>query len=143
MIGPDTRLPGIWRYVSGGLLAAALAAASNLVWRAWFTPLTGYEVPEHLGVLPVVLASVLSVLLAAGIYLLLSRALTIATPLYILGSLAVAAATCVAPLAPVLPDGAPVPEGFPLLAIPMHMLAGVMAAFVVPWIVLRSPPLRA
>ena len=78
----------------------------------------------------------LSVLLAAGVYLLLSRGFTIATPLYVIGCIATAVTTCVAPFTPVLPDGMPVPSGFPLLTVPMHLMAGVIAAAVVPVIVL-------
>ena len=76
-----------------------------------------------------------SVLLAAGIYLLLARALRIATPLYVIGTLAVAGVTTVAPLAPVMPDGRATPETFPALAIPMHLWAGVCAAVIVPLVV--------
>jgi hypothetical protein len=125
-----------WRYVVGGLVAAACAAAANLVWRGMFPGLTGYTVPQLIDPTSVVLATVLSVLLAAGVYLLLSRGFIIATPLYVVGCLATAIATCVAPFTPVLPDGMPVPAGFPLLTIPMHMMAGVIAATVVPIVVL-------
>jgi hypothetical protein len=80
-------------------------------------------------------ATAASVLLAAGIYLLLSRALVIATPLYVIGSLAVAAATMIAPLAPVMPDGTAPPDAFPQFAMPMHLWAGIAAATVVPLVV--------
>jgi hypothetical protein len=124
-----------WRYVVGGLVAAAGAAAANLAWRDAYPGLTGYPVPALIDPASVTLASSLSVLLAAGVYLLLSRGFTIATPLYVFGCLTTAAVTCVAPLTPVLPDGMPVPPGFPLLTIPMHLIAGVMAAVVVPSLV--------
>ena len=127
------------RFVVGGILAAALAAGGNLAWRAAYTSVTGNAVPDLLGVTEVVTASTLSVLLAAGIYLLLARGLTIATPLYIVGCLITAAASCVAPLTPVLPDGSPPPPWFPLVAMPMHLFAGLMAAVVVPLVVLRNP----
>lgn len=124
-----------WRYALGGLLAAALAAAGNLAWRSAFASTTGQPVPDLVGTGPVVLASVLSVLLAAGIYLLLSRGFTIATPLYVLGCLMTAGASCVAAFVPVMPDGSPTPPGFPQLTIPMHLFAGLMAAVVVPLVV--------
>ncbi len=98
--------------------------------------MTGYPVPPLIDPTSVVVASVLSVLLAAGVYLLLSRGMAIATPLYVVGCLVTAAASCMATLTPVLPDGMPVPPGFPLLTIPMHLIAGVMAAVVVPLVVL-------
>jgi len=116
-------------------VAAALAAAANLGWRAAFPSLTGQPVPQAIDAVSVGIASVLPVLLAAGIYLLLARGFAIATPLYILGSIAVAAASCVATLTPTLPDGAPAPSSFPTLTIPMHLMAGVAAAFVTPLIV--------
>ena len=96
----------------------------------------GYPVPELIGTDPVVLATSLAVLLAAGIYLLLARGLTIATPLYVIGCLVTAAASCVAALTPVMPDGTPTPPGFPELTIPMHLFAGLVAAVVVPIVVL-------
>lgn len=125
-----------WRFLIGGMLAAALAAAGNLAWRDAFPSMTGHPVPELIDATSVVLASTLSVLLAAGIYLLLARGLTIATPLYVLGCLVTAAASCVATLTPVLPDGSPAPASFPQLTMPMHMWAGAMAAFVVPVVAL-------
>jgi hypothetical protein len=125
-----------WRYVLGGVVAAAGAAAANLAWRRAYPSMTGYPLPPIIDPTSVVVASVLSVLLAAGVYLLLSRGMTIATPLYVVGCLVTAAASCMAPLTPVMPDGSPVPPGFPLLTIPMHLIAGVMAAVVVPLVVL-------
>jgi len=125
-----------WRYVLGGVVAAACAAAANLAWRRAYPSMTGYPLPPIIDPTSVVVASVLSVLLAAGVYLLLSRGMTIATPLYVVGCLVTAAASCMAPLTPVMPDGSPVPPGFPLLTIPMHLIAGVMAAVVVPLVVL-------
>jgi hypothetical protein len=129
--------PSAWRYVGGGVLAAMLAAAGNLSWRAVAPGVTGYAVPAVLDPLSVSVASVGSVLLAAGIYLLLSRALVIATPLYMAGCVIVAAASSVAALVPVMPDGSPAPAGLAPIAIPMHMLAGVVAALVVPAVVRR------
>ncbi len=126
----------VWRYAFGGLVAAAGAAAANLAWRDAYPSVTGFVVPPVIDPTSVVTASSLSVLLAAGIYLLLSRGLGIATPLYILGSLLTAAASCVATLTPVMPDGSPTPPGFTQLTMPMHIIAGVMAAFVVPLVVL-------
>lgn len=125
-----------WRYVVGGMVAAALAAAINLSWRNAYPGLTGYTVPTAIDPASVAIATILSILLAASVYLLLSRAFVIATPLYVMGCLATAVTTCIAPFTPILPDGMPVPPGFPLLAIPMHLIAGVMAAVVVPIVVL-------
>ena len=127
-----------WRFAAGGVLAAAVAAAGNLAWRAGFPSMTGLAVPDLIDTGSVVLASSLSVLLAAGIYLLLARGLTIATPLYIVGCLITAAASCVAPLTPVMPDGSPTPPGFATLTIPMHLFAGLAAAVVVPIVTLAG-----
>jgi hypothetical protein len=126
----------VWRYLLGGMVAAAGAAVANLAWRRMYPVMTGYPVPALIDAGSVVMASALSVLLAAGVYLLLSRGMTIATPLYIVGCLITAAASCMAPLTPVMPDGSPAPPGFPLLTIPMHLIAGAMAAVVVPLVVL-------
>lgn len=125
-----------WWFVLGGVLAAALAVAGNLAWRAAFPATYGTPVPAAIDETSVVTATALSVLLAAGIYLLLARGLRIATPLYIVGSIVTAAATCVATYTPVLPDGMPAPPTFPHLAIPMHMIAGLSAAIVVPLVVM-------
>lgn len=124
-----------WRYALGGMVAAALAAAINLAWRNAYPGLTGNSVPVSIDPTSVEIATVLAVWLAAGVYLLLSRAFVIATPLYVLGCLATAVTTCIAPFTPVLPDGMPAPPGFPLLAIPMHLMAGVVAAVVIPIVV--------
>ena len=125
-----------WRYVVGGMVASAIAATINLAWRNAYPGLTGYTVPAAIDPVSVAVATVLSIWLAAGVYLLLSRGFVIATPLYVIGCVATAATTCIAPFTPVLPDGMPVPPGFPLLTIPMHLIAGLMAAVVVPLVVL-------
>ena len=132
-----------WRYVVGGMVASACAAAINLAWRDAYPGLTGYTVPALIDPVSVVIATVLSIWLAAGVYLLLSRGFVIATPLYVVGCLATAATTCIAPFTPVLPDGMPVPPGFPLLTVPMHLIAGVVAAAVVPVVVLFGVRRRA
>ena len=125
-----------WRFALGGVLAAVVAAAGNLAWRSAYPGVTGYPIPAAIDPSSVTTASTLSVLLAAGIYLLLARGLTIATPLYIVGSLVTAAASCVAALTPVLPDGSPTPQGFVQLTMPMHMFAGLAAAVIVPIVAL-------
>lgn len=127
--------PSVWRYGWGGGLAAAVAVAGNLWWHTAFTRMTGLPRPDVISPEEIVGATAASVLLAAGIYLLLSRALVIATPLYVIGSLAVAAATMIAPLAPVMPDGTAPPDAFPQFAMPMHLWAGIAAATVVPLVV--------
>ncbi len=129
-----------WRFAVGGVLAAVVAAAGNLAWRSAYPGLTGYPIPAAIDPSSVTTASTLSVLLAAGIYLLLARGMTIATPLYIVGSLVTAAASCVATLTPVLPDGSPTPPGFAQLTMPMHMFAGLAAAVVVPIVALVGVP---
>lgn len=121
-----------WRFVWGGGLAALVATLGNLWWFGAFSRMTGQPRPEVITPTAIAFATIASVLLAAGIYLLLARALRIATPLYIVGALAVAGVSMMAPLVPVLPDGRPVPDGFPLLAIPMHAWAGICAAVVIP-----------
>lgn len=132
-----------WWFVLGGALAAAVAVAGNLAWRAAFPATFGEPVPAAIDTASVTTATALSVLLAAGIYLLLARGLRIATPLYVAGSIVTAAASCVATFTPVLPDGLPAPASFPHLAIPMHMIAGLSAAFIVPIVVLVGARLTA
>jgi hypothetical protein len=56
----------------------------------------------------------------------------------VFGCLLTAAVSCIAPFTPVLPDGSPVPPGFPLLTVPMHVIAGLMAAIVIPIVVLAG-----
>lgn len=125
-----------WRFALGGVVAAAAAVAANLAWRGAFPSVTGYALPPAIDTPSVVIASASSVLLGAGVYLLLSRAFAIATPLYVMGSLAAAGTSCIVAFAPVLPDGTAPPPGFPVLTIPMHVIAGVMAAVVVPAVTL-------
>jgi hypothetical protein len=132
-----------WWFAAGGVLAAAVAVAGNLAWRAAFPSTFGEPVPDAIDSASVTTATALSVLLAAGIYLLLARGLRIATPLYIVGSIVTAAASCVATFTPFLPDGRPAPASFPTLAIPMHMIAGLSAAIVVPIVVLVGARLTA
>lgn len=127
--------PSIWRFVWGGVLAAVVAVAGNLWWHTAFARLTGHVRPGIITPEAIVGATAAAVLLAAGIYLLLSRAFSIATPLHVLGSLAVAAASAVAPLTPVMPDGTATPEHFALLAIPMHIWAGIAAGVIIPLVV--------
>lgn len=125
-----------WWFAWGGMLAAAVAVAGNLAWRAAFPATFGEPVPDAIDATSVTTATALSVLLAAGVYLLLARGLRIATPLFIVGAIVTAAASCVATFTPFLPDGLPAPASFPHLAIPMHMIAGLSAAIVVPLVVM-------
>ena len=147
MIEPDARGTGgtlrtraaaapVWRYLLGGVVAAVAAVATNLAWRGAYAASSGQPLPDAVSEPAVTVATASAVLLAAAVYLLLSRALTIATPLYMLGCVLAAGVSCIAPFAPFMPDGAPPPPDFPQLAVPMHVAAGLLAASIVPLVVL-------
>ena len=125
-----------WRYLLGGVVAAAVAVVTNVAWRGAYAASRVQPLPDAVSEPAVTIATASAILLGAGVYLLISRSFTIATPLYVLGCVLTAGVSCIAAFAPFMPDGAPAPPDFPQLAIPMHVAAGLIAAGLVPLVVL-------
>ena len=88
--------------------------------------------------LSVTLASAIGVVLGGITYFLLSRLTNKYSIAYMVIGIAATALSLIAPLQPILPDGSTAPEGFFALILPMHLLAGATAVFVIPWYVKRS-----
>jgi hypothetical protein len=91
----------------------------------------------------VLVATMLPILLAGVVYYLLYSATSRHHRiLFIIGCIAVIILTLFGgPLSPVLPDGSPSTRDFQVLTIPMHCVAGFMAAFMIPaWNHLNDGP---
>lgn len=90
----------------------------------------------------VLVATMLPILLSGVIYYFLYSATRYHRTLFVVGCVLVVVLTLIGgPLSPVLPDGSPSTRDFQVLTIPMHCVAGFMAAFVIPvWNHLNESP---
>lgn len=121
----------------GTLITAAISAVANNVYGGLFTALTGNAI-ELVGPVSITLASIIPTLVAGVAYFVLQRfAGNRANVIYLIGTLGFTLLSCLGPLGGQLPDGSAMPVFFPALTLPMHLIAGGLAAFALPRFVNR------
>lgn len=134
---PATR-PALLKILTAALIAGLGAAVLNNVYSAAFTAVTGNSL-EVIGPISITLASLIPMLVAGVAYSVLVRFVPgRANLIFLAGSLLLAALSLAAPLTMgQLPDGSTPPAFFPALTLPMHIIAGLIAAFGLPRLVNR------
>ncbi|SIO49988.1 hypothetical protein [Chitinophaga niabensis] len=113
------------------LITASIAAIINLVWFYINTAKNGNPWAEIIGVMPILVMSFSTILAGSLVYWLLRKrewlfktGAVIVTILSVMGH-------------PTLKDGSAVPPAFRVMDIPMHFVAGLLCAFLVPFIAKR------
>lgn len=134
------RAAGLSRYVKAGLLAAGVSAIINVITYLIMINAGGYGW-ELMIVASVMVASLIPSLLGAAALFGLTRFTDYARSIYSLGVIALILVSVLPHLgigpAP-SPALAALPEGFDLMTIPLHVTAGLVAIFVIPWLVVRG-----
>jgi hypothetical protein len=127
----------IREYLTGGLVAGVAAAIINNMYSFAYSAVTGFSIPQVITFVSITGASIVPLVIGSLVYFGLSRFTAKATAIYSCAAIVLALASCLAPLGATLPDGTPTPAGFAGLTIPMHIGAGICAAFVTPRFVRR------
>lgn len=132
----STHLP-INKIAIGTLITAAVSATANNVYGGLFTAFTGNSF-ELIGPVSITLASIIPTLVAGLAYFILQRfANSRANLIYLIGTLGFTLLSLAGPLGNQLPDGSVPPAFFAALTLPMHVIAGGLAAFALPYFTQR------
>jgi len=125
------RLP-ISKYLIAGLLAGLIAAVVNNIYHLSYSAITGVEFKVVVNVLTVTLASVIPLVLAGLVYQALDNNTNKATVIFVIMTIFLTICSMGSMAVPVFPNREEVPEGFYGLTLPMHFIAGGIAAVVIP-----------
>jgi hypothetical protein len=130
--------PSLVKILTAALIAGLGAAVLNNVYGAAFTAATGNSL-ELIGPVSITLASLIPMLVAGVAYYVLARFVpSRANLIFVAGSLLLAALSLAGPLTiGQLPDGSTTPAFFLALTLPMHVIAGLVAALGLPRLVNR------
>lgn len=123
-----TSKPGFMGYLIGGVVAGIVAAILNNLWNLIYPAIGGVSVPDVINVGSVTLMSIMPLLIAAVGYFVLSRFMDNATPIFQGATIVLALLSLFGTFNPPMP----VPDGFAGLSAPMHIIAGLVGAFVIP-----------
>ena len=128
--------PLISRFLLGGLIAGVAAAILNNIWLLVYPLTTGNEVPEIINIGSVTTSSILGLLVGGFVYFLLHRLTKKGTFIFISAGVVFTFLSIMGPINMTeLPDGNAAPEGFTLLTIPMHLIAGLASVIITPkWV---------
>tara|TARA_B110000046_G_C12983945_1_gene394706 strand:- start:162 stop:587 length:426 start_codon:yes stop_codon:yes gene_type:complete len=128
--------PLISRFLLGGLIAGVAAAILNNIWLLVYPLTTGNEVPEIINIGSVTASSILGLLVGGFVYFLLHRLTKKGTFIFISAGVVFTFLSIMGPINMTeLPDGNAAPEGFTLLTIPMHLIAGLASVIITPkWV---------
>lgn len=120
--------PGFMGYLIGGVVAGVITAILNNLWNFIYPAIGGVSVPEVINVGSVTLMSIMPLLIAAVGYFILSRFMDNATPIFQGATIVLALLSLFGTFNPPMP----VPDGFAGLSGPMHVIAGLVGAIVIP-----------
>ena len=120
--------PGFMGYLIGGVVAGVITAILNNLWNFLYPVIGGVSVPEVINAGSITLMSIAPLLIAAVGYFVLSRFTANATPIFQGITILLALLSLFSTFNPPIP----VPDGFAGLSGPMHIIAGLVGAFVIP-----------
>ena len=116
--------------VKAWLITASTVAAINLLWFYANTAKSGNPWSDVIGLVPIIVMSFASNLIGALVYWLMSFFLSKAHIYFAIGAVILATLSIMGH--PKLSDGSIVPPEFRFIDIPMHFVAGLLCAFLLP-----------
>ncbi|WPP52598.1 hypothetical protein [Catalinimonas niigatensis] len=119
-------------YLIAGVVAGVLAAIINNIYHLTYSGVTGVEVPQVINVLTVSFASLIPLVLASLAYYFLAENTKQPTVIFVIMTIFLTICSMGMMAVPVFPNRDAVPEGFYGLALPMHFIAGGIAAIFIP-----------
>jgi hypothetical protein len=114
-----------------GLMAGVAAAIINAAYYLVYGALTARQYAET-GAFGIALSSIIPPLLGAASALVLSRFTRRAGTVFAVVTLGITAASLLPGLSSTLPDGTPKPACFDGLVLPMHVVVGALAGWLIP-----------
>ena len=127
----ENQKPTLIDALRGGLISGVIAAVINGVWNLAAQPLLNIQVPL-IGLVQTTMASILPMLFGGILFFLLAKFTGKGKMTFVVISAVFTIVSLYGTVQPVLPDGTPAPDGFTLLTMPMHLIAGAVAIWGIP-----------
>ncbi|MEI7905850.1 MAG: hypothetical protein WCI84_00685 [Bacteroidota bacterium] len=125
----------VTKYLYSGIIAGSVAAVLNNLYNSMYSSLTSFAIASVINPISISLGSVIPMIVAAVVYFGLVKITTKALLVFVIGTALFSLLSIAGPLASQLPDGSPTPHGFAALTIPMHIISGFCAIFIIPRVV--------
>jgi len=113
------------------LIAIIISIVLNNLWYLILTKGAGYE-GGPVNFLSITMGSTVPLVIAALIFFGLSKLTAKYRTIYLVGAIILTLLSLYGSFQPQLPDGSPTPAGFALLTVPMHLIAGTIAIYLIP-----------
>ena len=124
--------PTFTQALKGAIISAAIAVVVNHIWNQIATNALHAQGVPGPWLIMVTVSSIVPLLLAGVVYFLLEKYTGIGAKIFAGLAVVLTVLSVYGNFQPTLPDGTPTPEGFALLTVPMHFVAGLIAAFGIP-----------
>lgn len=124
--------PTITQALKGAAISAVIALLLNHVWNQIAGNFLNATPPAGPWLAMLSFSSVFPLLLAGVVYFLLEKYTQKGALIFTILSVVLTVLSLFSVFQPVMPDGTPTPQNFALLAAPMHLIAGLTAAFGIP-----------
>lgn len=129
--------------ILAGVVSGVVSAILNNLYSLAHSAVTGFSIPNVIHIGSISGASVVTALVAGLAFFVLAKFIVKNAPkkrdlVYQIGAIGFALLSVVGSFGPTLPDGTPAPPQFAMLSAPMHVIAGVVAAFVIPKVATRG-----
>ncbi len=122
----EIQKPTLVQALKGGLISGVIAAIANGIWNLIAQSGLGIQVPL-IGIKQTTFASIIPLLLGALLFFLLVKFTAKGSQIFTIIAVVFTILSLYGTVQPMLPDGSPTPEGFALLTMPMHFIAGGVA----------------
>lgn len=119
-------------FIKAGLQTGFLLAVVNLIWYLFSVKLLFIEAPERISIFSVVTFSIaISLILSLALYFIFPR---IKKPVLVFRGVCfiLSLVSLILPLRLTLPDGAPLPDRYNVLVLPLYILAGIITGYFIP-----------
>lgn len=126
----ENQTPTFVQSLKAGAITGVASAVLNIIWNMVAQSLGSVPPPDF--TMAVIMASIVPLLLGSVVYFLLVKYTAKGKLIFWIVGGAFLLFSFGGPMQPQLPDGSPTPEGFALLTIPMHAIAGLLALWGIP-----------
>ncbi|MES2620641.1 MAG: DUF6069 family protein [Bacteroidota bacterium] len=124
--------PTLKQALKGATIAAVVAIILNELWDLAGVIFLGFENPTSDFQVRIILSTLIPILIAGGLYFLFEKYTSMGTLIFQVVTLTLALISLYSSFITTWPDGTVVSPDFPVLSIPMHLIAGLSAAFLIP-----------
>ena len=124
--------PTITQALKGALISGVIALVVNQTWNFIATHFLNIAAPAGPWAIMICVSSVVPLLIAGLLYFALEKYTNNGATIFTVVAVVLTVLSIYQSFQPVMPDGTATPEHFALLSVPMHFVAGLLAAFGIP-----------